>query len=104
MIRIRADYNRLGSISEKMSTSSPRHRTTPARFHAPFHSCRTIPQKLLNITLSDIRILHEKASMTGESAKKLYPMPSPKNWEYHKRPAKVQKIRLLPNTPGDTWK
>ena len=45
-------------------------------------------------------MLHEKASMTGEPVKKLFPIPNPKNWEYQSKPAKAQNNKLL--TPVDT--
>ena len=43
--------------------------TTIVRRSTPFHSFNKMPQTLLKITFNDIRILHEKASITGESEK-----------------------------------
>ena len=63
-----------------------------------------MPHRLLNSTLSDMRMLHEKASISGASAKKLLPMPSPKNCEYHSTPASAQKSTLLTHTPAGTEK
>ena len=53
--------------------------TTIVRRSTPFHSFNKMPQTLLKITFSDINMLHEKASMTGEPVKKLFPIPNPKN-------------------------
>ena len=40
-------------------------------------------------------MLHEKASITGALAKKLLPMPKPKNCEYQSSPANAQKSTLF---------
>ena len=51
-----------------------------------------------------MRILHEKANITGESAKKLFPIPKPKNCEYHNTPASAQNKTLFHKTPAETEK
>ena len=80
---------------EKTNSNSPVTNTVMVRLLAPFHSFKTIPQKLLNKMFNDIRMLHEKASITGASAKKLLPMPKPKNCEYQSRPANAQNSTLF---------
>ena len=52
---------------EKTNSNSPVTNTVMVRLLAPFHSFKTIPQKLLNKMFNDIRMLHEKASITGAS-------------------------------------
>ena len=80
---------------EKTNSNRPVTNTVMVRLFDPFHSFKTIPQKLLNRMFNDIKMLHEKASITGASAKKLLPMPKPKNCEYQSRPAKAQKSTLF---------
>ena len=62
-------YTKLGNRSEKINNTMPQINTTTVRRLTPFHSFSTMPQILLKKTFSDIRMLHEKASITGESAK-----------------------------------
>ena len=78
--------------------------TTIVRRSPPIHSFNKMTQTILKITFNDIRILHEKASITGESEKKLIPIPSPKNCEYQSTPAKAQNKTLFSNVPPDTEK
>ena len=61
--------NKLGNNNENIRIHIPDIKTMIVFLLTPFHSFNTIPHTLLNMTFSDIRILHEKASMTGESAK-----------------------------------
>ena len=63
----------------------------------PFHSFSKIPQTLLNVTFNDISMLQEKASNIGLPPKKLLPISSPKNCEYHRTPARAQNKRLFIN-------
>jgi hypothetical protein len=72
-------YNKLGKRSENIKTAIPHIRTVMVFCCTPFHSFKRIPHILLKITFNDIRILHEKASIIGELAKKLLPIPNPKN-------------------------
>jgi hypothetical protein len=69
----------LGKTVEKIRISNPAINTVTVRRPTPFHSFNKIPHTLLKITFSDINMLHEKASMTGEPVKKLFPIPNPKN-------------------------
>ena len=62
-------YTKLGNRSEKINNAMPQINTTTVRRLTPFHSFSTMPQILLKKTFSDIRMLHEKASITGESVK-----------------------------------
>ncbi len=82
----------------------PVTKTTIVFWSTPFHSFNKIPQILLKITFNDMRILHEKANITGESAKKLFPIPKPKNCEYHNTPASAQNKTLFHKTPAETEK
>lgn len=92
---------RLGIKSEAIKMIIPKTRTVTVLEPAPFHSFRRMPQTLLKVTFSDIRILQEKAIITLPSARKLLPNANPKNWEYQRIPAKAQNNRLLVNTfPG----
>lgn len=68
----------------------------------PRHSCRTTPHTLEKTTLSDMRIDHEKASSTGDPARKLRPTSSPKNCEYHSSPARAQNRTLFTTTFSGT--
>ena len=63
-----------------------------------------MPQTFEKMTLSDIRMLHEKAKMTGDPVRKLLPISRPKNCEYHSTPAKAQNSRLLTSTEPRTPK
>ena len=67
--RYRGFQTKLGNRSEKISNAMPQTNTTTVFRLTPFHSFKTIPQILLKKTFSDIRMLHEKASITGESVK-----------------------------------
>ena len=80
---------------EATNTTKPMTSTEMVRAPHPFHSFNKIPHTLLNVTFNDIRILHEKASRTGLSVRKLFPISRPKNCEYHKTPAKAQNNRLF---------
>ena len=90
-------YNqkKFGKNTEKTRIARPMTKTVMVLFETPFHSFRTIPQKLLNVTFKAISIDHENASIMALSARKLLPMESPKNCEYHRTPAKAQNNRLL---------
>ena len=61
----------------------------------PFHSLRIIPQTLEKVTLSDIKMHHENVNNTGEDAKNPLPKLKPKNWLYHKTPARAQNKMLF---------
>src|SRR5690554_198396 len=93
--------NKFGMINEKISVAISMARKIMAFFPAPFHSFRITPHTLLKTTLSDIRMLHEKAIITLSGSKKLWPMPRPKNCEYHSNPARAQNNILLVNTALD---
>jgi len=62
-------YSKFGIIKEKIKISIPNANTIIVFDPAPFHSFRTIPHTLLNVTFSDIRMLHEKAIMILPSLK-----------------------------------
>lgn len=47
----------------------PQTKTTIVCRLTPFHSFNIMPHTLLKITFSYIKMLHEKASITGDSAK-----------------------------------
>ena len=79
---------------EKTNSNSPVTNTVMVRLLAPFHSFKTIPQKLLNKMFNDIRMLHEKASITGASAKKLLPITKPNIFVYYS---------ILSNANKSTW-
>ena len=59
----------LPPLNEIIRIAIPLTSTTTVLEPAPFHSFSNIPHTLLNVTFSDISILHEKASITGESEK-----------------------------------
>lgn len=44
----------------------------------PFHSLSSMPQTLEDVTLSAIKMLHEKVNNTGLSIRKLFPISKPK--------------------------
>lgn len=75
--------------------SNPNDKTAIVRREHPFHSFNKMPHTLEKTTFSDINILHEKASSTGDATKKVLPNSNPKNCEYHSNPAKAQKSTLL---------
>ena len=92
---------RFGIISEKIRVAIPIARKRTAFSPAPFHSFRITPHTLLNTTFSDMSMLHENAIITLSGSKKLCPIPRPKNWEYHNKPAKAQNNVLLIKTDRD---
>lgn len=49
-------------------------------------------------------MLHENASRMGDPVRKLLPISSPKNCEYHSTPARAQNSRLLTSTEPGTPK
>ena len=63
-----------------------------------------MPHTFENVTFSDIRMLHEKAISSGESTRKLLPISSPKNCEYHSTPASAQNSTLFTKMPPGTEK
>jgi len=71
--------NKLGITNENIKIIIPNTKTAIARLLTPDHSLSIIPQTLLKITFSAIRILQEKAIITLPGSKKLCPMPNPKN-------------------------
>ena len=84
---------------EEIRTINPRIKTPIVELLTPFHSFKRIPQTLLKVTFSDIRILHENANRTGLSVRKLFPISKPKNCEYQSTPARAQNSRLLTSCP-----
>ena len=66
----------------------------------PFHSLSMMPHTLLNTTLRAMRMQNESVISVGDSVRKPLPSDSPKNWLYHKAPARAQNRRLLPQTPA----
>ena len=64
----------------------------------PFHSFKMMPQTLENTTLSAIRMQNESVMRVGDYVRKPLPNDNPKNWLYHKAPAKAQNTRLLSQT------
>ena len=64
----------------------------------PFHSFKMMPQTLENTTLSAIKMQKESVRRVGDSVRNPLPSDKPKNWLYHKAPAKAQNTRLLPHT------
>ena len=65
----------------------------------PFHSLRMMPHTLENTTLSAIRMQKERVISVGDSVRNPLPRLKPKNWLYHRAPARRQKSRLLAHTP-----
>ena len=92
---IKIYFNNCGRNDDTMSTSKPTNNTKMVLEEHPFHSFKMIPHTLEKVTLSDMRMHHEKVSNTGEEARKPLPKLNPKNWLYHKIPANAQKSRLL---------
>ena len=64
----------------------------------PFHSFRIMPHTFENTTLSAIRMQKERVMRVGDSVRKPFPNDKPKNWLYHKAPARAQYRMLLPQT------
>ena len=62
-----------------MSTTSPMTSTVTVRLLQPFHSRRMMPQRLLNVTFSAIRMQKAKVVRTGLSVRKPLPRLKPKN-------------------------
>ena len=85
-----------GKNEETINTKRPTTKTVMVLDEQPFHSFKMIPHTLEKVTFSDIKIHHEKVSNTGDEAKNPLPRLSPKNWLYHKIPAKAQNNKLLP--------
>ena len=67
-------------------------------FEQPFHSSRIMPQMFENTTFSAMRIQNERVVSVGDSVRNPLPSDSPKNWLYHRAPAKRQNRALLPHT------
>ena len=80
---------------ETISTMIPSTSTTMVLREQPFHSLRMIPHTLENTTLSAISMQKANVISAGESVRKPFPRLSPKNWLYHKPPAKTQNHRLV---------
>ena len=64
----------------------------------PFHSLRMMPHTLENTTLSAIRIQNDNVMRVVDYLRKPLPMLKPKNWLYHKAPAKAQNTTLFIHT------
>lgn len=84
-----------GRNDDTISITRPAISTAIVLREQPFHSLRIIPHTLLNVTLSAISMHHENVSSTAESVRKPLPRLNPKNWLYHNRPARAQKMMLL---------
>lgn len=67
------------TMIDDISIAKPNSNTLMVEPLTPFHSLSSIPQTLEKVTLSAIKMLHEKANNTGLSIKKLFPISKPKN-------------------------
>ena len=76
----------------------PTMRTAIVFFEQPFHSFSMMPHTLENTTLRAIRMQNDRVVSVGDSVRKPLPNDSPKNWLYHKPPARRQNKALLPHT------
>ena len=87
-----------GRNVEKTRIIRPTTRTAIVFCEQPFHSLSMIPHTLENVTLSAMRIQKARVIRVGDSVRKPLPRDSPKNWLYHRAPAKRQNNALLPHT------
>ena len=96
VVFIQASYSNWGRKEDTMSTASPMTRMVMVLREHPFHSLRIMPQTLEKVTLRAWSMHQLKASSTGASVRKPLPRLRPKNWLYHRSPARQQKMILLP--------
>ena len=87
-----------GRKLERIKIMMPAINTLMVFCEQPFHSFSIMPQTLENTTLSAIRMQNDSVMSVGDSVRKPLPSDSPKNWLYHKAPAKAQYTMLLPQT------
>ena len=83
-------YISCGKKLEIIKTMMPTINTEMVFFEQPFHSFRMMPHTFENTTLSAIRMQNDRVMRVGDSVRNPLPSDSPKNWLYHKAPAKAQ--------------
>lgn len=88
-------FSNSGKKEDTINTTSPMSKVMMVFCEQPFHSLRMMPHTFEKVTLSDIRIHHEKVSKAGEEVRKPLPKLRPKNWLYQSIPANAQNNTLF---------
>ena len=83
---------------DTISTMMPITNTVIVFCEQPFHSFRIIPQRFENVTFRAMRMQNANVVSVSEDVRKPFPSDNPKNWLYHKAPAKAQNKILFPHT------